>query len=34
MHATGFFPVIVAGMYYLWKNKISLNELKGAEIAR
>ena len=34
MHATGFFPVIVAGMYYLWKNKISLNEFKGAEKAR
>ena len=34
MHATGFFPVIVAGLYYLWKNKISLNEFKGAEKAR
>lgn len=34
MHAVGFFPVIVAGFYYLWKNKISLNELKGAEQAR
>ena len=34
MHGTGFFPVIVAGLYYLWKNKMSLNELKGAEKAR
>ncbi|MBW4054995.1 MAG: flippase-like domain-containing protein [Proteobacteria bacterium] len=34
MHATGFFPVIVAGLYYLWKNKISLNQLQGAEKAR
>lgn len=31
MHGTGFFPVIFAGLYYLWKNKISLNELQGAE---
>lgn len=28
MHASGFFPVIIAGVYYLWKNKISLNKLK------
>ncbi len=34
MHATGFFPVIIVGMYYLWKNKISLNELQGVEKAR
>lgn len=34
MHAVGFFPVIIAGFYYLWKNKISFNELKGAEKAR
>lgn len=34
MHGTGFFPVIIAGMYYLWKNKISLNELQRAEKAR
>ncbi len=34
MHATGFFPVIVAGLYYLWKNKISLNQLQEAEKAR
>jgi hypothetical protein len=34
MHATGFFPVIIAGLYYLWKNKISLNELQKAEQAR
>lgn len=24
MHGTGFFPVILAGCYYLWKTKISL----------
>ncbi len=34
MHATGFFPVIIAGLYYLWKNKITLNELQRAEKAR
>jgi glycosyltransferase 2 family protein len=34
MHGTGFFPVIIAGLYYLWKNKISLNELQRAEEAR
>jgi glycosyltransferase 2 family protein len=34
MHGTGFFPVIIAGLYYLWKNKISLNELQRAEKAR
>lgn len=34
MHGTSFFPVILAGMYYLWKNKTTLNELQGAEKAR
>jgi len=34
MHGTGFFPVIIAGVYYLWKNKISLHELQGVEKAR
>jgi len=34
MHGTAFFPVIIAGFYYLWKNKISLNEIQGAEKAR
>ncbi len=34
MHGTGFFPVIIVGLYYLWKNKISLNELQRAEHAR
>jgi uncharacterized protein (TIRG00374 family) len=34
MHGTGFFPVIIAGLYYLWKNKISLNELQGTENSR
>jgi uncharacterized protein (TIRG00374 family) len=31
IHAIGFFPVIVAGLYYVWKNKLSLNELQGTE---
>jgi hypothetical protein len=30
MHGTAFFPVILAGLYYLWKNRLSLNELKKA----
>ena len=34
LHGTAFFPVIIAGFYYLWKNKTSLNELQGAEKAR
>ena len=34
MHGTSFFPVIFAGLYYLWKNRISLNELQGVEQAR
>jgi len=34
MHGTGFFPVIIAGLYYLWKNKLSLNKLQGAEKSR
>ncbi|MDD2366919.1 MAG: lysylphosphatidylglycerol synthase transmembrane domain-containing protein [Desulfuromonadaceae bacterium] len=34
LHATGFFPVIIAGFYHVWRNKISLNEIKGAETIR
>lgn len=34
LHGTSFFPVIIAGLYYLWKNKTSLSELQGAEKAR
>lgn len=34
MHGTAFFPVIIAGLYYLWKNKISINELQRAEKVR
>jgi uncharacterized protein (TIRG00374 family) len=30
MHGIAFFPVIVAGFYYLWKNKISLNTVRKA----
>ncbi len=34
IHGTAFFPVIVAGFYYLWKNKVSLTELQGATQAQ
>jgi uncharacterized protein (TIRG00374 family) len=34
LHGIGFFPVIIVGVYYLWKNKISFNELQRAEKAR
>ncbi|ACM21720.1 membrane protein, putative [Geotalea daltonii FRC-32] len=27
MHGTGFFPVIVAGFYYLWRDKVSLKKI-------
>lgn len=30
IHAVGFFPVIVAGFYHLWKNKISLSSVRKA----
>jgi uncharacterized protein (TIRG00374 family) len=30
IHGIGFFPVIIAGFYYLWKNKISLNSVRKA----
>ena len=31
IHAVGFFPVIIAGVYYIWKNKLSFSELQGME---
>jgi uncharacterized protein (TIRG00374 family) len=31
IHATSFFPVIIAGGYYVWKNKLSFSELQGTE---
>lgn len=34
IHGIGFFPVIIAGVYYLWKNKLSLNDLQKAEKVR
>ncbi|MDD2540660.1 MAG: lysylphosphatidylglycerol synthase transmembrane domain-containing protein [Desulfuromonadaceae bacterium] len=34
MHGTGFFPVIIVGLYYLWKYKISFKELQGVEKVR
>lgn len=30
IHATGFFPVIIAGFFYLWRSKISLKGLRSA----
>jgi uncharacterized protein (TIRG00374 family) len=30
IHAVGFFPVIIAGFYYLWKSKMSLGGLRSA----
>lgn len=30
IHGTAFFPVIIAGFYHLWKNKISLNTVRKA----
>ena len=29
VHGVNFFPVIVLGMYYLWRNKVSLNEVRA-----
>ena len=34
VHATGFFPVIIAGLYYIWKSKLSLNDLQEVENTR
>lgn len=34
IHGTAFFPVIIAGFYHLWSNKISLNDIQRAEEAR
>lgn len=31
VHGTGFFPVIIAGLYHLWSNKISLRDIQRAE---
>lgn len=33
IHAVGFFPVIGVGLYYAWKNKVSINELQRTEQA-
>ena len=30
IHGTAFFPVIIAGFYHLWRNKISLNTVRKA----
>jgi hypothetical protein len=34
IHGTAFFPVIIAGFYHLWSNKISLNDIQRAENIR
>ncbi len=34
IHGTAFFPVIIAGFYHLWSNKISLNDIHRAEKIR
>lgn len=34
IHGTAFFPVIIAGFYHLWRNKISLNDIQRAEKIR
>jgi uncharacterized membrane protein YbhN (UPF0104 family) len=31
LHGTSFFPVIIAGFYYLWRSKISLNDIQRAD---
>lgn len=31
IHGTAFFPVIVAGFYYLWRNKISLSDIQRVD---
>ena len=31
LHAESFFPVILAGFYYLWKNRISLNKITDSK---
>lgn len=34
IHGTSFFPVIAAGFYHLWRNKISLSDFKRVEEVR
>jgi uncharacterized membrane protein YbhN (UPF0104 family) len=31
VHAIGFFPVILFGFYFLWKDKISFSALKSID---
>ena len=33
VHGTSFFPVIIAGFYYLWRSKISFNDIQRADMA-
>ncbi|MBC7963091.1 MAG: flippase-like domain-containing protein, partial [Steroidobacteraceae bacterium] len=34
IHGTAFFPVIIAGFYHLWRDKISLSDIQKAEEVR
>jgi len=34
VHGTAFFPVIIAGFYYMWRSRISLNDIHRADIVR
>lgn len=34
MHGISFFPVIVAGFYYLWRSKLSFNDLQRTDMPR
>jgi hypothetical protein len=33
IHGTAFFPVIIAGLYYLWRSKISFSDIQRADVA-
>ncbi|MDD5284279.1 MAG: lysylphosphatidylglycerol synthase transmembrane domain-containing protein [Desulfuromonadaceae bacterium] len=34
VHGLSFFPVIIAGFYYLWRSKTSLNDIQTADMDR
>jgi len=34
VHGIAFFPVIIAGFYYLWRSKISLNDIQTVDMDR
>lgn len=33
VHGMAFFPVIIAGFYYMWRSKMSLNDIQNADTA-